>query len=205
LAQSAGTEQKRRQSEKRACAEQRAATHWRRDFEEREQEVISLVQWAEKHDHDLLAQLPLPDDFPDGWAREQYSQFACAVRLAAARADKASRDKPARRGRKWSTDRGEAEAKLIAALLMHHRYDNGWFENDEPIGVNELARRADVSKSTASLFLHNMFGSHARYKRVCQDKAKLRLLLRELNGEHPICHLLGDKAGSLPAPDADSD
>jgi hypothetical protein len=44
--------------------------------------------------------------------------------------------------------RGEAEAKLIAALTKHHQYADGSCLNLEPVGNNELARIAEVSEST---------------------------------------------------------
>ena len=54
---------------------------------------------------------------------------------------------------KRSTVKGEARVKLIAALTLHHRYADGSCMNCEPIGVNQLARNAEVSPSSASVFV----------------------------------------------------
>src|SRR5262249_53576244 len=47
---------------------------------------------------------------------------------------------------KRSTEWGAARAKIIAALTKHHQYADGGCLNLEPIGNNELARKAGVSK-----------------------------------------------------------
>src|SRR5262249_40039356 len=65
---------------------------------------------------------------------------------------------------KRSTERGEAEAKLIGALTMHHRYANGSCLNQEPVGCNVLARHAHVADSTASGFFKTHFDGHAKYR-----------------------------------------
>ena len=48
--------------------------------------------------------------------------------------------------------RTSGRAKLIAALTKHHQYAEGGCLNLEPIGNNELAKGAVVSRSTASEF-----------------------------------------------------
>ena len=63
---------------------------------------------------------------------------------------------------KRSTERGEAHRKLLAALTAHHKYEDGGCLNLEPIGNNELARLAEVSKATASAFFNKEFGGHPR-------------------------------------------
>ncbi len=50
---------------------------------------------------------------------------------------------------KRSTQKGNAQTKLIAALTKHHQYQDGSCLNTEPIGVNELAQQAGVSSSSA--------------------------------------------------------
>lgn len=84
---------------------------------------------------------------------------------------------------KRSTQRGEARAKLIAALTKHHHYADGGALHLEPIGNNELARLADVDISTASAFFEKQFNGHDLYKKQCTDAAKLAFALKLLNGE----------------------
>jgi hypothetical protein len=98
---------------------------------------------------------------------------------------------------KRSTERGEGRAKLIAALTLHHRYADGSCFNSEPIGNNELARRAEVSTSTAKGFFDEEFGGrerekgHAKYKIVCRDVGRLVDSLKALNGEFSPHDLYG--------------
>jgi hypothetical protein len=63
----------------------------------------------------------------------------------------------ARPSQKRSTERGEAEAKLIAALTKHHQYADGSCLNLDPIGNNQLAKAASVSPSTASALFDGKF------------------------------------------------
>jgi hypothetical protein len=89
---------------------------------------------------------------------------------------------------KRSTERGEGRVKIIAALTKHHQYDKGSCLCMEPIGVNELARLAEVSKATVSRFFNSAFndcaqGGHARYRGVCHDSATLGHALKLLRGE----------------------
>ncbi len=87
------------------------------------------------------------------------------------------------KNRKRSTHRGEARNKLISTLTKHHRYANGSCLNSEPIRVNELARQANVSKSTASVFFKEEFKGHDAYRTKCQDTTILISSLKMLNGE----------------------
>jgi hypothetical protein len=103
---------------------------------------------------------------------------------------------PAMAKAKRSTVRGEARLKLIAVLTNHHKYADGNCRNLEPIGNNELARLADVSKSTASEFLNKEFnerkkGGLAKYKAICQDAGRLVDSLKVLNGEFSPHDLYG--------------
>jgi hypothetical protein len=95
--------------------------------------------------------------------------------------------------RKRSTERGDARAKLIAALTRHHRYADGSCLNLEPIGNNELARRAEVDQATASFFFRQKFNGHGKYKAACADASVLVAALRLLNGEFPPHLLYGGK------------
>jgi hypothetical protein len=82
-----------------------------------------------------------------------------------------------------SHERGEAVAKLIGALTLHHRYADGDFLNTEPVGNNQLARLARVDQWTASKFFKKQFGGHLGYKRTCADAAQLAKKLKLLNQE----------------------
>jgi hypothetical protein len=84
---------------------------------------------------------------------------------------------------KKSTQRGDAQVKIITALSEHHKYESGSCLNQDPIGVGELARRAKVAKSTASVFFQKQFEEHSRYKRVCRDAGDLADSLKQLRGE----------------------
>jgi hypothetical protein len=86
---------------------------------------------------------------------------------------------------KKSTERGEGRTKLIAALTRHHQYADRGCLNLEPVGVNRLARRAEVSPSTASAFFKKEFKGHPKYKRLCQDASSLVVALKQLNNEYP--------------------
>jgi hypothetical protein len=91
---------------------------------------------------------------------------------------------------KRSTERGEAQAKLIAALTKHHQYADGGSLKTEPIGNNELAKLADVPRSTASAFFKNRFKGYKNYRGLCHDAGSLVAALKLLNGEfapHNLC------------------
>jgi hypothetical protein len=93
--------------------------------------------------------------------------------------------------RKRSTARGEGRAKLVSAFTAHHEYENGSCENLEPIGNNELARKADVAKATAAEFFKVEFCDHAKYRAACADITRLVASLKLLNGEFSPHHLYG--------------
>ena len=94
---------------------------------------------------------------------------------------------------KRSTTKGEAKAKLVAALTKHHEYADGGCLNQEPIGNNELARLAKVSESTASAFFKKQFDGHMKYRAICGDTTKLVASLKLLNQEFVPHHLFGAK------------
>lgn len=94
---------------------------------------------------------------------------------------------------------------LIAALTAHHQYQNGSCLSLEPMGNNELARRARVSRSTASAFFQREFGGYEGYFQVCADKGRLIGALRLLNGEVTPRLLLGDADTQVPSREEDED
>lgn len=103
---------------------------------------------------------------------------------------------------KRSTQRGEAEAKIIAALTAHHQYDNGSCLNPEPVGNNQLARMARVSQSSVSDFFTRQFHGYSTYRLYCKDVARLVASLKLLNDEFSPFHLYG---GSPPIEGATDD
>jgi hypothetical protein len=92
---------------------------------------------------------------------------------------------------KRSTEPGEGRKKLIAALTKHHKYADGSCLNVEPIGNNELARKAVVAQSTASAFFKREFEGHTKYKALCRDPVSLAAALKLLNGEYSPHDLYG--------------
>ncbi len=99
---------------------------------------------------------------------------------------------------KRSTERGEGQVKLIAALSKHHKYSEGGCLNLEAIGNNELARLAKVDKSTASDFFNNEFnrrekGGYAKYRVICRDAGRLADSLKALAGEFSPYDLFGQR------------
>jgi hypothetical protein len=93
---------------------------------------------------------------------------------------------------KRSTARGEGRAKLIAALTAHHQYKDGGCLNTGQIGVNELARQAEVAPSTASAFFEKEFKGHDRYRALCvRCASELAAALKLLNDEYSPHHLYG--------------
>lgn len=93
---------------------------------------------------------------------------------------------------KRSTQKGDAEDKLIAALTTHHEYliDDRPL-NQEPIGNNELARLAEVSTSTATAFFKKQFGGYRKYRTICRNMDSLLASLKLLNQAFSPYHLFG--------------
>jgi len=94
--------------------------------------------------------------------------------------------------RKRSTTRGDGREKLISALTKHHKYSDGSCLNQEPIGNNELAKLANVSKSTASEFFKKAFGGTEKYRAACSKLDLLIPALKLLNNEFSPHLLFGD-------------
>ncbi|NQU23108.1 MAG: hypothetical protein HQ567_17660 [Candidatus Nealsonbacteria bacterium] len=116
--------------------------------------------------------------------------------------DPATEQKPTRK--KKSTNKGEARAKIISALTHHHQYKkDGSCLNDDPIGVKELARKAEVSPGSVTPFFDKEFaepgekGGHTKYKAVCRDITLLVASLKALNADFSPWQLYG---GSPPDP-----
>jgi hypothetical protein len=98
---------------------------------------------------------------------------------------------------KRSTTKGEARAKLIAAITLHHNYDNGSVLNTEPIGVKALAKEAGVAPASASRFFAKEFKGHKKYDAMCSDPSTLVGALRLLRGEMSPHVMLGNAGGAL--------
>jgi hypothetical protein len=93
---------------------------------------------------------------------------------------------------KRSTQKGEARDKIIAALTKHHKYADDGCLNQAPISVNELARKYDVTKASASRFFKKEFGGHSKYRNVyCKDLHLLLAALKKLNDEYAVDDLFG--------------
>jgi hypothetical protein len=109
---------------------------------------------------------------------------------------------------KRSTARGDGRIKLIAAFTQYHQYAKGSCMNPEHISISELARKADVSKSTAAAFFNDIFDEghnegYTRYKAICRNTASLRGYLRLLNHEYASDRSLGAAVSNLAAPEED--
>lgn len=85
---------------------------------------------------------------------------------------------------KRSTQKGDARAKLQAALLFHHGYGSDTELVLEPIGNNELARKAEVARSSASAFIKDTFGGQTEYRRACKARTTLLARLKHLDGDY---------------------
>ncbi len=92
---------------------------------------------------------------------------------------------------KRSAQQGDGRAKLISLLTAHHKYEKGSCMNPEPIGNNDLARKAEVEKSTASAFFKKEFKGYSKYRACCRDVGRLADALTALNGEFSPHDLYG--------------
>jgi hypothetical protein len=104
----------------------------------------------------------------------------------------AGKPDPAVRKLKRGTERGEAREKIIAALCLHHRYEDGSCLNLVPIGNNELARKLGVGPATVSEFFKREFKGHRKYCSTCRETATLVAALKMLRGEYSP-HLLYER------------
>jgi hypothetical protein len=135
------------------------------------------------------------------------NQSAVAAKLAATEHDRAdlgslsrsdplphlgkTEPPPSSPSRKRSTERGEGRTKIISALTEHHKYARSSCLNSDPIGNNELAKAAGVSRSTASEFFKSEFKGHTKYRALCRDASRLADALKVLNGEFSPLDLYG--------------
>lgn len=84
---------------------------------------------------------------------------------------------------KKSSSKGEAQMKLIAALLLHHGYSDGHCKNSEPIGSNALCRDAKVSPGNGTAFFKAHFGGIKKYQTLCfNNTASLVHKLKVMEG-----------------------
>jgi hypothetical protein len=81
------------------------------------------------------------------------------------------------------TARGEATARLIAALSKHHGYADRSVLNTEPIGIRELARLAKCDAKTAGNFIRRKFRDRHGYARTCRHTPSLAGSLAMMNSE----------------------
>ncbi|MBU4273676.1 MAG: hypothetical protein KKA28_17580 [Planctomycetes bacterium] len=93
--------------------------------------------------------------------------------------------------KKKSTEKGEAQAKIIAALMKHHEYQDGSCLKQEPIGVRELARLATVGKTSVTRFFTKQFKGRTNYRAACRDVENLVATLKLLNQEYSPYLLFG--------------
>ncbi len=99
--------------------------------------------------------------------------------------------------KKESTNRGEAEDLIVAAITEHHGFDGRTCSKLEPIGVNELARQRKISRSTVSAFFRKQYKGHQQYRTFCHDPSRLVASLQLLRREMPpsiLAHGLSDRA-----------
>ncbi|MCY2984680.1 MAG: hypothetical protein NTY15_13735 [Planctomycetota bacterium] len=155
---------------------------------------VGLLEWI---DH--------PKQAEDAW--ERYWGTLAKVEIELDRIENAtSRDSVSKTTRpKRSTAKGDAKAKLEAAFLAHHQFENRSIGMSDPIGINELARKAEVSTSTAKTFIDKWFpGGFKVYQRDAQgNRTKLLIALTQLAGE-PVAGMF-DSYGADPDKRQDDD
>jgi hypothetical protein len=126
----------------------------------------------------VITSEPSIKDQPVSWEQTRSSRAGANRSAEPEGAPRATATRPKR-----STGRGEARLKIIAVLSKHHQYSDGGCLNFEPIGVNELARQAEVSASSVSAFFDKQFDGRAKYNAACRNSATLATALKLLNGE----------------------
>jgi hypothetical protein len=100
-----------------------------------------------------------------------------------------------------SHGKGDADAKLRAALTKYHGYSNAAVTKTDPIGGNELGRLAgNVSKGSVTNFWKRHFGEDGikAYRRAClfDGGSGLRKKLQILNGDYSARKLDHDLAAA---------
>ncbi|HYT87895.1 MAG TPA: hypothetical protein VEL76_04180 [Gemmataceae bacterium] len=124
-------------------------------------------------------------------ARETWA--ALDLDLPVGKGDSSSPETSPPKKHRRSTEKDEARTKIIAALTKHHKYAKGSCLNQEPIGNNELADKAEVSKSSASRFFKEKFKGRSKYLAICKDASRLVGALKMLNNEFSPHILYGDR------------
>jgi hypothetical protein len=113
--------------------------------------------------------------------RSQTNENVPAVQIAPAQAP--AENKAGRSRSNGPSTSGKATDKIRAALMRHHKYEDGYCGNDEPIGVKALATLVQVAPSTVSdYFKNSAFDGHSKYKQACV-KGTLGEILRIESGE----------------------
>lgn len=125
-----------------------------------------------------------PGDWPN-WAANVIRAFAKVFTQCGKRLRSVAKTQSAghRRGGALPTvkklprqTRGGSATKLIAALTKHHNYADGGCLNWKPIGNNDLAKAAGVSKATTSRFFKHEFKGYKTYKTQCENESILPAL-----------------------------
>jgi hypothetical protein len=174
-----------------------SAAKWRSLWYPREATRESVQQWSDLIDRlrvEYLGPAGMPERSADFEADKEND--LALIRQYAPHLLEPEREPPAAdptpappKKHKRSSERGEGERKLIAALTAHHQYAKGSCLNQAPIGNNELARMAAVAPATASAFFEKHFGGHNLYEANCTDRETLIASLKLLNGEIRPHHL----------------
>jgi hypothetical protein len=164
-----------------------APPHWPADFaqgrpEQEHQAAKDAQRWAVLLDHVKNSLGSEQRDDVEAWLKDveqAWQESGVAIRPVEATVPPSDAAKQPKR----STEPDEARNKLIATLTKHHRYAQGSCMNLEPIASNDLARKAQVGKGSASRFFKAEFKGHVKYKAVCLNASKLAVALKILNGE----------------------
>jgi hypothetical protein len=148
---------------------------------------VAVTNWAEGADSFAQLLAPMFDALSRQTADAQQAEGFPVAENPSAIAQRDKRDKRDKRG----SAKGEAEAKLIAALALHHKYSDGSCLTLEPVKNNALARLAGVDQGSASHFFKKHFRGRQRYARICDDPALLARILGSLVGDMPAWKLFG--------------
>ncbi len=101
------------------------------------------------------------------------------------------------KGRRCKAQRTGGEL-VLSALLLHHRYENGFIGEHEPASLGRLAELSGVSRQAASNFLAAKLGKpgHKLYKAKCANYT-IGQLLALWSGELPkgLLDLLDEEYG----------
>ena len=135
------------------------------------------------------------------WAEVRADLEAAAPPVAPVPAESTGKPNVRTIATKRSTAKGDAEAKIIGALTAHHGYSNGGCSNFAPIGVNELARKAEVGAASVNRFFDKQFNGgkkegHKQYGRLCHSQSGLVTAIKLLNGEFSPYLLLNNGAAA---------